>query len=347
NLFFVLLTLLTANRFLIKGKAIVNEYFTCFIIGALVYISFMIRNQSIVLLPSIILVQIIKSRRHIFSLKNILLIAIPVASFLFFLFLSTELITVKSVTYLDQYANLQFGKTVWENIFYYADVWRELFVTTYLINNFTATFTGFFLIFALIGAFTRVKQNMLFIIFFTMTLALVLISPFYQGLRYLMPVIPFLFYFFITGFSYAVSHIHRGNKFKALLYYSLTGIIIFLSINTILVRSHQSSISRQEADGPYKKTSIEMFDYIRNNSAKNEMIGFCKPRAMLLYTGRNAMIPVSYNECIKRNISYLVYYKRTTVEQLPLDSVKSHADNLHQVFGNDDFIICKVQMPGL
>lgn len=342
NLFFVLLTLLVANRFLIKDKTIINEYFTCFIIGVLVYISFMIRNQSVVILPAIILTQIIMLRRHRINLKRILIISIPLAVFLFFLLVSTELIPIKSVTYLDQYAHEQFGKTVWGNIFYYLNVWKKLFATTEAINNVAEIFTGFFLTFVFIGAFSRVKQNILFLIFFGMTMILVLISPFYQGIRYLIPLVPFLFYFFITGFRYAVFHIYARSKFKQPAYYLVTGIIIFLSIQTTLVYSRQASISQQQVEGPYKKTSIEMFDYIRNNSAKNEMIGFCKPRAMLLYTGRNAVIPVSYDECIKRNISYLVYYKKTIVEQLPLDSVRSHPDNLRKVFSNDDFIVFRL-----
>lgn len=342
GLFFVLLTLLVANRFLIKDKTVVNEYFTCFNIGVLVYISFMIRNQSVVLLPAIMLTQIIMLPGHRINLKRMLLISIPVVVFLFFLFVSTKLIPIKSVTYLDQYAHLQFGKTVWRNIFYYLNVWKELFATTDVINKVAEVFTGFFLTFVFIGAFTRVKQNMLFLIFFGMTMILVLISPFYQGMRYLIPLVPFLFYFFITGFRYAVFHIYAGNKFRQPAYYVVAGMIIFLSIKTTLVYSYQASISQQQAEGPYKKTSIEMFDYIRNSSAKNEMIGFCKPRAMLLYTGRNAVIPVSYDECIKRNISYLVYYKKTRVEQLPMDSVKSHAGNLHKVFGNDDFIVFRL-----
>jgi len=46
-----------------------------------------------------------------------------------------------------------------------------------------------------------------------------------------------------------------------------------------------------------------MLSYIRNNSSKNEIIGFCKPRAMLLYTDRNAVIPTSYEECIKKELT--------------------------------------------
>jgi len=345
NLFFVLLTLFTANRFLIKGKTVVNDYFTCFIIGALVFASYMIRNQSVVILPAIILVQIIRFRGHIFSFKKILLIIIPIIVFLILLMVQPAFIPIKSVTYLDQYANLQLGKTVWDNIFYYTNIWEELFATTNVISNVASVFTGFFITFVFIGVFTRVKEHILLLAFSGITIILVLISPFHQGVRYLIPVVPFLFYFFITGFRYVVFHIYTRGKIKYTVYYSVVGIIIFLSIKTIFVYTWQSSISQQEVEGPYKKTSIEMFDYIRNNSAKNEIIGFCKPRAMLLYTGRNAVIPMSYEACIKRNTRYLVYYKNAIAEQLPLDSVRSHQDNLRQVFWNQDFIVYKIGRP--
>lgn len=345
NLFFVLLTLFVANRFLIKGRTVVNDYFTCFIIGALVFASYMIRNQSLVILPAIILVQTIKFRGRIFTLKKLLPVFIPVLVFLFFLMLQAAFIPIRSVAYLDQYANLQLGKTIWENIFYYTNILQELFTTTKVIGNVAPVFTGFFITFVFVGVFTGVKQHILFIAFFGMTMILVLISPFHQGVRYLIPVVPFLFYFFITGFRHVVSHISSKKKIQYAAYYSVMGIIIFLSMKTIFVYTRQSSKSQQEAEGPYKKTSIEMFDYIRNSTAENEIIGFCKPRAMLLYAGRNAVIPVSYEQCIKRNAGYLVYYIKAIGEQLPLDSVRTHHNNMQQVFTNQDFIVFKIERP--
>ena len=341
NLFFVLLTLLVANRFLIKGHAIINDYFTCFLIGALVFISYMIRNQSLVLLPAIMLVQFLKFRRDFFKARTFLLVVILPSVFLLLLFVYNQLIPIKSVSYLDQYANLELGQTVWNNLFYYLKVWQELFAITDVVRNINSILTSFFLVFAFIGAITTAKKNILFIIFFGGSMLLVLISPFYQGVRYLIPLVPFLFYFFITGFRYVIFHIHIKNKFKQLAYYSVIGIIIFLSITTISVYTYEALKSGPEGEGPYKKTSVAMLNYIKNNTAKNEIIGFCKPRAMLLYTGRNAVIPVSYEECVRKKIDYLVYYKNAIAEQLPLDSIGGHLNTFSEVFRNDDFIVFK------
>jgi len=343
NLFSVLLTLFIANLFLIKRKAIVNEYFTCFIIGALIYISYMIRNQSIILLPSITLVQIIIFRRHLFKLRKILMVFVPAAVFLFFVFISSQLIPIKSVTYLDQYANLQLGKTIWENVFYYTNVWQELFASTYIINNIVAVFTGFFITFAFIGVSIEVRQNILFIVFCSSTILLVLISPFHQGIRYLLPLVPFFFYFFIIGFKYSVFRICTLTKFKYPVYYLIVGVIVLLSIKTISMNSYHISMPQHEMEGPYKKTSIEMFTYIRDSSSKNQIIGFLKPRAMLLYANRNSVVPISYEECIKRNIDYLVYYRNSMYdkEQLQLEVIKSHNNNFREVFQNEDFIVFK------
>jgi hypothetical protein len=345
NLFFVLLTLFFSNRFLTERRTIINEYFTCFIIGVLVYISYMMRNQSIVLLPAITLVQVLIFRRDLFTLKRLLIILIPILVFLFFLVLSRILIPIKPVTYLDQYANLQLGKTVWENISYYVNVWKELFASTDVINNFAAIFTGFFITFVFVGASIALRKNILFVSFFGFSMMLVLITPFYQGVRYLIPLVPFFFYFFITGFRYAVFRIYRRKKFKYLVYYSVTGLIILLSIQSILVYSSQSLTTHRESEGPYKKTSVEMFNYIRNNSSKNEIIAFLKPRAMLLYTGRNCIVPLSYEECIDREVDYFVYYKNAinSIEQLTWESIQSHKDSFLEVFRNDDFIVFKVK----
>ncbi len=341
NLFFVLLTLLVANRFLIKGHAIVNNYFTCFLIGTLVFISYIIRNQSLVLLPAFMLVQFVKFRRDFFRMKTLLQMGIPPLVFLLLLFVSNRLIPIKPVSYLDQYTNLELGKIVWNNLFYYLKAWRELFAITNVIKNVNTIFTIFFLAFAFVGAITTAKRNILFIVFFGVSMLLVLISPFYQGVRYLIPLVPFLFYFFITGFQYVIFHIHINNKFKQIAFYLVIGIITFLSIKTISVYTYEGSQSGNEAEGPYKKTSLAMLNYIKNNTNKNEIIGFCKPRAMLLYTGRNAVIPVTYEECVRKKIDYLVYYEHAIGEQLPRDSIKGHSNAFSEVFRNDDFIVFK------
>ncbi|MEE8574115.1 MAG: hypothetical protein V3T30_01780, partial [Thermodesulfobacteriota bacterium] len=40
--------------------------------------------------------------------------------------------------------------------------------------------------------------------------------------------------------------------------------------------------------GPYKKESIELFDYVRRNINDDELIIFRKPRVLYLYTGKRA-----------------------------------------------------------
>ncbi len=345
NLFFVLLTLLVANRYLIKDKKINNDYFTSLIIGALIFLTYIIRNQSLVLLPSVMIVQFIKLRKDLFRAKSLLLIFLPGLVFLSLLFMFNQLIPIKPVTYLDQYAQLSLGKTVWNNFFYYLKAWQELFAITDVIKDVNTAFTIFFLVFAFIGATITAKKSLLFITFFVVSISLVLISPFYQGIRYLIPLVPFVFNFFITGIRYIIFHIDTKNKFKQAAYYSVIGFIIFLSIKTISVYTYQSSKSEQEAEWPYKKTSLAMFSFIKNNTNKYEIIGFCKPRAMLLYTGRNAVIPVSYEDCIRKKIDYLVYYKNALAEQLPQDSINSHRNDFSEVFRNNDFVVYKIGNP--
>ena len=266
---------------------------------------------------------------------------IPPLMFLSLLFVTNQLIRVKSVTYLNQYLNLESVKTIWNNIFYYLKAWKELFAITDIIKNINSIFTAFFLAFAFAGAIATAKKNILYIVFFGVSMLLVLISPFYQGVRYLIPLVPFLFYFFITGFRYVIFHINIKNKFKLPACYSMIGFIIFLSITTISIYTYQSLTSRQEGEGPYKKTSVAMLSFIKSNTNKNEIIGFCKPRAMLLYTGRNAVIPASYDECVRKKIDYLVYYKNAIAEQLPRDSIGSHQKDFSEVFRNVDFIVFK------
>jgi|GEM_PF-1754625 len=339
NLCFVLLALLIAKNTL-SGKNILNESFSWFLAGLVIFVSYMIRNQSIVLLPTLLVTQLILHKKSFFQLKRFAVFLIPVLTFLVLLGAANLVTSVKSVTYLNQYAHLDLKKTISENSFYYINVWQELFATTEIINNCVGVFTGFLLTLMIIGLTTSFKENTLLIVFFFLSVSLVLVSPFYQGIRYLIPLVPLLFYFFIKGLRGVIFQTEVSYKFKNGVYFVVVAAFLLLSLKTIFDYTRSEASSKVELEGPYKKTSVEMFAFIRNATLSSDLVGFWKPRAMLLYTERNGVILKSLDDCIRRKIDYFVYQQKA-FDQISEDEIKSHSENFQEVFRNSDFVIYK------
>jgi len=344
NLCFVLLGLYLIKSTL-SGKYIFNSYFSWFLTGLVIFISYMMRNQSIVLLPTLLAAQLITFQKSFFNVKRLAVLLIPFVTFFVFLYLSKALIPVKPVSYLNQYAHLDLQKTILNNLEYYLKIWRELFSTTQVINKYTAVFTWVLIAFAVVGLFTSAKKNSLYVVFFCLSIGIVLVSPFYQGVRYLIPLVPFFFYFFIKGFGYLIFLINIPLFVKNISYSLVLGGFLFLSVKTIFSYSLSAMHTEQEWEGPYKKTSVEMFDFIARHTRKTDLIGFWKPRAMLLYSGRNSIVPFSYQDCVRRKADYYVYYPKG-YDQLAESEMNTHSEYFEQIFGNSDFVIFKLKVQG-
>lgn len=116
----------------------------------------------------------------------------------------------------------------------------------------------------------------------------VILWPSYQGVRFLIPVIPFYFFYCLEGSRQLDAAIHRRWGGKHLAFGGLlaaAAVSYGCQYSTVPFGSFPTGVARQE--------SVEFFAFIRSATDSNAVFVFNKPRALALYTGRRASAPFS------------------------------------------------------
>lgn len=107
----------------------------------------------------------------------------------------------------------------------------------------------------------------------------ILLYPYSDGgARFVIPIFPFLIYYFGYGISTILNY--KNNKF------SPVALAIYISLLVAYIPNLTQAIKTQNniEDGPEKETSVELFNFIQS-LPNNSVIAFCRARAMHLYTG--------------------------------------------------------------
>jgi hypothetical protein len=124
--------------------------------------------------------------------------------------------------------------------------------------------------------------------FFVVYSLFLLAVPFFQGTRYLIPVFPMYAIYIFKGFDYSLDQGYLTIKY--LLYVTTIAFVI----GTYLVNYYRIDYSPYQY-GIATKTSQEMFDYIKNETPRDSLIAFQKPRAMALL-GERKSVSYFYND---------------------------------------------------
>ncbi|MCX5681551.1 MAG: hypothetical protein NT079_04660 [Candidatus Omnitrophica bacterium] len=164
---------------------------------------------------------------------------------------------------------------------------------------------------------------------------------FFDMVRYLVPLLPFCFYYILLGAAEIAS-----VAIKRL------SIIILIALFFIIIGSHAMSViagSRQQdfsSTGVAKKESVELFEYIKKNTNPQDVFIFIKPRALTLFTDRPASVYYAHKNrqdfldyLVKIKARYIVIMRGHDLylEQL----VKAHEKNFLKVYENSDFQVFK------
>lgn len=335
NLLFVFISLYSINLvYTQKNKIGYNiEYI---LLGVAIFLTFNMRSQSIVLIPTLAVFQLYVYKKQIFKISNIGKNILPYISFIFCYILSKFINPVEASTPYSIQFDFTIIKTIQNNIYYSISIWKELFDKVSLMSQISEVILGMFILFFIIGILSNFKSNLLSILFFLFSFLLLLMWPFQQGIRFFMPLIPIFIYFSINGLFEFLNKLYSVYHKK--LFYIIIGICVVASLKSILVFSINIYKENKVIQGPYELQSIEMFNYIKENTKKTDKIAFFKPRVMLLFSDRNSVIVDYTNKINKAN--YIVYYKFGSGEQINLDSLQIL--KLNMCFENENFKIFKI-----
>jgi len=303
-------------------------------IGCLIFFSYLIRSQGIILLPVLFIFQIIdviqsnhpKNKYFIIGLH----LCTPYIVFLLLEILNSLLLptSTTSTGYSSVIHLISLG-TILNNIKYYAFLLSDFFIIPGLKE---LIYFGTLPI-VIIGIKNNYKKDYLYIIFCFLIFSINILFPFTQGLRYVFPILPFYLYFLYCGF-------HQTNNYFSVLFLKLNvSQIYFLSIIFISIIQYPSIINQKLniIDGPYHPKSIELFNYIKMNTPLNSKIYFAKPRVLTFYTQRQSgnMSTDDYNY----KINVISKNPETPLEKNKDQLINLNPPNYKLIFNNNSFYV--------
>lgn len=172
------------------------------------------------------------------------------------------------------------------NLHYYMAVLRSFFETWNDEWQFVPLFSGTMIFaFTVLGMIKKMSEKIDFIdVLVLFYLTIIIIYPYSNaGFRFLLPLIPFLLYYAVTGLKSVNIQLKTHPIALAI---ALTGFVL-LSYHKGL--SDLFAYESSTLQGPQEEESIDAFNYINKNMPAKARFNFIKPRALALYTNCMAM----------------------------------------------------------
>ncbi len=238
-------------------------------------------------------------------------------------------------SYFRQLAGLTFD-TLQSNLINYFYLFVQFFdpnastAWTYLYHLLVAFFVA--------GAWIRRQTDQILIIFFTVYFAIVIFWPEWQGIRFIFPLIPIFVYFAFQGMLGIVEklparYLSVGRGFNSGLWILLAGLFLFHSANY----AHTNLKNERQINGPFEPFSMEMYEYVRENTPPDSVIVFFKPRALRLFTHRNTIMSIECDRLLRGD--YVILHKNWEYSQfLPGDIQTCHLP-LKLVYENRKYLV--------
>jgi hypothetical protein len=195
------------------------------------------------------------------------------------------------------------------------------------------------LIFFLFGAWERRKQEPVFLLFFVLWLLVHIAYPYWQGPRYVFPLLPIFIYFTFQGLKSALQKLPERDRLsgqRALYGFWIVLAGIFLS--TSVSNAYTNLRNDRAINGPFDPYSQEVYDYINEKTPPDSVVVFFKPRVMVMMTGHPTIMST---ECERmRKGDYLVLSRKVGGnQQITPEKIGGCNLPLNEVLKNSRFIV--------
>lgn len=198
-------------------------------------------------------------------------------------------------------------------------------------------------IFFLIGLWVRRKEDSVFILFFVLWIILLITWPYWQGPRFIFPLLPLFIYFTFQGMK-TVNHklpekYHQAGQG---IFYGFWLLIVGIFLFNSTLRAYNNLRSGRDINGPYDPVSREVYAYLKEETPPDSVVIFFKPRAMRLMTDHDTLMINQCEGMLKGD--YLVLSKKVEENnQIPPERIDSCNLPLDKVFENRRFIIYQIR----
>jgi len=240
-----------------------------------------------------------------------------------------------------------------------ANLSYALFCLNLLFPTLNTSLTAFIyllcVIFFCIGVCSEYRRNWIALFYILGNIAVIAFFPYTstQGLRYFIPIYPFVALFIFHGIRALCRKIQAPNKAKLHIIRTFLPIalplLIMLSISPIFLSNIASNLSndRYNSTGAYSKDAVDLYDYIRENTDKNSVIMFRKPRVLWLNTHRKGftkdILAADPSDRILHNADYYLYSTELSDEE-ELSAIQNNDQtySIETAYMNDSFVLYKI-----
>ena len=306
-MFFSLLSIYLIDK---KSTSISHQL----IMGSTILFAYMIRDIGILLLFTLFFYQL---SQGIFNKRTKWTTLFPYFIFItgfILLKLNSPNISSNLLSYVNKGMSL---KSIQINSIYYAELLGHFIFP--LKISFHLYIGVFFILFTAIGMYIYRKKYVHFIAYSLVTLAVYIIWPSQQGLRFLFPVLPFLLFFF---FECLVEIFKKLHLLKYLTPICLIYLVILSSGNINKTLELSKPHPENYALNAASNEMMGFYNYIKQNTDKQDLIVFFRPRVLRLFTDRNAIFITSYAGVLASKADYVIENKNDPIINKPKNNSK-------------------------
>jgi hypothetical protein len=310
-------------------------------IGAAIFFTTFLRVTGVLLLGCFLIVEffrLLKDRKDRTTVRSIIQSSLTVCLVFILLWIANLLLFPSGgESYLSQYAEL-------------FETARRLSVGYFHVFGqfFSETSAGKYvyyvvLIFFLLGAWVRRKQEPLFILFFVFWMIVHITYPYWQGPRYVFPLLPIFVYFAFQGMKFVISRLPveyqpAGQR----VFYGFWILIAGLFLLSSMTNAYVNLQNGRAINGPFDPFSTEVYDYIKEKTPPDSVVIFFKPRVMVMMTEHPTIMSTECDRMWKGD--YLVLSRKVGEnQQIPPEEIDACQLPLDQVLKNNRFIVYQIQ----
>jgi 4-amino-4-deoxy-L-arabinose transferase-like glycosyltransferase len=312
------------------------------LIGTSIFFLTFLRSTGILLLGCFLIVEffrLLNNRKDWQVVKQIVLDALIVCvSFILLWIANSILFPSGGDSYLSQYAGLSV-ETFRNFIVAYFNVYRLFFgeATGWRYLYYVLVF------FFLVGVWARWKEELIFVLFFGLWMIIHIAYPYWQGPRYIFPLLPIFIYFTFQGMKFVIKKL--PEKYTQTGYGVLYGFWSLIALVFLFNSSINAYVNLQNdrtINGPFDPYSKEVYKYIKEETPANSVVIFFKPRVMRLMTDHNTIMSTECDRMLKGD--YLVLSRKVGKnQQIPPEEIDTCHLPLNQVLKNSRFIVYEIQ----
>ncbi len=311
-------------------------------LGPVIFMAFFVRTTGILLVVALSIgqvIQIILHRdEHTLVQRIIQSTLIVWLVFGLFFLISALIFPMGSESYLIALTNFSIHIFL-DNISNYFQLFGEFFGTEPL----SGIIYYFTIIFFALGLWVRKRHDAIVIIYFFFALASLIIWPYFQGIRFILPLLPLFLYFVFQGFSFVIGQLaSRYHTIGKAVFYGFWFLLIIFFFTTSTAYAYTNIQNDRQIPGPFDMYSIQMYNFIKNETPADSVIIFFKPRLLRLMTDHDAF---ESSKCPPMRLGdYIVLVKGPSqYRQFPNGQIGICHLDLREVFENGQFFAYQIQ----